>query len=680
MKNSLLKIDQLPKFSEINIEEIESNILLLIENAKEVVNKITDKDAEVYEYTWDNLILPIEEKLDDLSRAWGIVGHLNSVVSSEELRKVHDNLIPSISEFYTWLGQNKKLYKAYLSLNNNDSFSLLSPAQQKCIKEEIDDFVLSGVNLDDKKKEKYIYLEQKLSELSSKFSNNVLDSTNEYYKHVEDQSIVSSLPSTSLELAKQEAKARGLEGYVFTLKAPSYIPVMQFCDNRELRKELYEAYVTRASNLGPSKGKFDNTENIEEQLVKKKELVNLLGFETYADYSVHKKMAPSSDEVIAFLQDLVSRSKEKAKSEVDEIYAYAKKIGVQFVLEPWDLSFYSEKLRQEKFSINDEMVRPYFPLPKVLNGLFKLINILFGMEFRAHLGVDVWHEDVAYYDVYDKSGVHRGGVYFDLYARENKQGGAWMNDCAQRRYKIDGSLQLPVAYVIGNFIPPLNGKPSLLNHDEVETLFHEVGHAMHHVLTDVDVCGVAGISRVPWDAVELPSQFMENFTWQKEVLDMISSHVETGEKLPDELLNKLLDSKNYHSAMGMIRQLEFSLFDFLLYYKNEECLSAQQMIDKVRHEVSVTPVPEFNKFQNTFTHIFSGGYSAGYYSYKWAEVLSADVFSKFEEHGVLNQEIGLKYLNCILKNGGSKDFMKMFVDFMGRKPSISALLRHSGIE
>ena len=326
------------------------------------------------------------------------------------------------------------------------------------------------------------------------------------------------------------------------------------------------------------------------------------------------------------------------------------------------------------------MVRPYFPLPKVLNGLFKLINILFGMEFRAHLGVDVWHEDVVYYDVYDKTGVHRGGVYFDLYARANKQGGAWMNDCAQRRYKIDGSLQLPIAYVIGNFIPPLNGKPSLLNHDEVETLFHEVGHAMHHVLTDVDVCGVAGISRVPWDAVELPSQFMENFTWQKEVLDMISGHVETGEKLPDELLNKLIDSKNYHSAMGMIRQLEFSLFDFLLHHKNEDCLNAQQMIDKVRREVSVTPVPNFNRFQNTFTHIFSGGYSAGYYSYKWAEVLSADVFSKFEEHGVLNQEIGQKFLNCILKNGGSKDFMKMFVDFMGRKPSISALLRHSGIE
>ena len=300
MEKSLLKIEQLPKFSEIKIDEIENNILLLINNAKEIVNKITDKDAEDYEYTWDNLILPIEEKLDDLSRAWGIVGHLNSVVSSEELRKVHDNLIPPISEFYTWLGQNKKLYNAYLSLKNNDAFSLLSPAQQKCIKDEIDDFVLSGVNLDDEKKEKYIYLEQKLSELSSKFSNNVLDDTNEYYKHIEDESIVSGLPSTSLDLARQEAKMRGLEGYVFTLKAPSYIPVMQFCNNRELRKELYEAYVTRASDLGPSKGKFDNTENIEEQLVKKKELVNLLGFETYADYSVYKKMAPSSSEVIDF--------------------------------------------------------------------------------------------------------------------------------------------------------------------------------------------------------------------------------------------------------------------------------------------------------------------------------------------------------------------------------------------
>lgn len=677
MVNPLLKTDVLPEFSKIKPEHIEPAILELIKKCRETIDRVVANNGE--EPTWDSLVSPIEEVVEKLSISWGTVSHLNSVVSNDELRKEHDKLLPVISDFYTWFGQHEGLYAAYVRLSESDGYSLLSAAQKKVIEEEIKGFKLSGIALPPDEKKIFAEIVMKESELSSKFSNNVLDATNSFIKHITDIKELEGLPQTAIDLAKQEAAQRGKDGYVLTLKLPSYLPVLKFAKNSELRRTMYYAYVTRASEIGPDAGKFDNTEIINEELALADKSAHMLGYKNAADLSLAKKMAESTDQVVSFLDDLVIRAKPQAEAEVAEVYEFAKKQGCEKV-NAWDMAYYGEKLLEEKYSINDELIKPYFPLPKVINGLFKLVNLLFGIEVRPHLGVDVWHQDVSFYDIYDKTGEHRGSFYMDLYARDRKNGGAWMDSCMGRRFRADGSLQKPVAYVICNFTPPVGEKPALLTHDDVETLFHEFGHSLHHLLTTVDVSGVAGINNVPWDAVELPSQFMENFTWQPEVLAFISSNVETGEPLPKELLDKLLASKNYHSALAMLRQLEFSLFDFHVYMDYGNGLSVQEVLDNVRKQVSVLPIVDFNRFQDSFTHIFAGGYSAGYYSYKWAEVLSADVFSRFEEEGILNPKVGQSYLKCILQNGGSKDFMSMFIDFRGRKPKIDAILRHSGIK
>lgn len=679
MANPLLNMKLLPDFDKINVSDIRPAIRQLIDKCRDTVIYITDINSdEENEPTWDSLVKPIEESLDQLSRAWGVVGHLNGVVNSDELRQAHDELLPEVSEFYTWLGQNEDLYHAYLRLKNSDSFSLLSGAQQKAIEEELKDFELCGISLPEDEKVLFGEIEAKLSELSSKFSNNVLDATNSYIKHITDEKELSGLPESAKALARQEAENRNLDGYVLTLQYPSYIPVMQYADHRALREEMYRAYVTRASELGPTAGKYDNTDIIEEELALADKQAELLGYPSAAHLSLAKKMAKSPEEVMNFLYSLVDHSKEQGKREIQEIRDYAKKLGVIYELEPWDISYFSEKLKQERYSITDEQIRPYFPLTKVVNGLFSLVYRIFGVEVRPHFGVAVWHPDVVYHDIY-RNGELIGGFYMDLYARKNKRGGAWMNDCADRRYRADGTLQLPIAYIVANFMPPIGDKPALLNHDEVETLFHEFGHALHHMLTTVDIGQVSGINRVPWDAVELPSQFMENFTWQPEVLNMISGHVDTHETLPQNLLDKLIASKNYHSAMAMLRQLEFSIYDFRSYLEYKIGKPAQELIEEVRKDVCVIPVADFNRFQNSFTHIFAGGYSAGYYSYKWAEVLSADAFSRFEEEGILNPKVGNDFVRTILSNGGSKDFMDLFISFRGRKPSVEPLLRHSGI-
>lgn len=686
-QNPLLKFDALPAFSKVSAQCIEPAITSLIEKCKSTIEKVVKnhegvgENGEVIhlEPTWDSLVAPLDEVMDHYSIAWGVVSHLNHVVSNDSLREVHDSLLPMISEFSSYVGQHEGLYKLYKRLHDSDSYSLLSKAQQKAIEEELIGFELSGIGLDDEKKELFAQIISKESELASQFNNNVLDATNSFIKHVTDVSELEGLPQSALDLAQAEAQMRELDGYVLTLKMPSYLPVLKYAKNSELRREMYYAYTTRASELGPDEGKFDNTEIIEEIRALSEEEAHLLGYKNAASLSLARKMAKSTDEVMNFLNDLVAKSKDQAKEEVQAVYDYAKKLGVSKV-NPWDLTYYSEKLKEEKFSINDEDVKVYFPLPKVLNGLFKLVKTIFEIDVRPHMGVDVWHKDVTFYDIFDKEGNKRGSFYMDLYARDRKNGGAWMDSCLGRRYRLDGSLQLPVSYVVCNFTPPVDDKPSLLTHDDVETLFHEFGHNLHHLLTTVDVSSVAGINCVPWDAVELPSQFMENFTWQPEVLSFISAHVETKEPIPNEMVNKLLAAKNFNSALAMLRQLEFALFDFRLYNEYEFHKSAQEMIDEVRDQVSVLERVDFNRFQDSFTHIFCGGYSAGYYSYKYAEVLSADVFSKFEEEGVLNPKVGREYLTCILQNGGSKDFMQMFIDFRGRKPSIDALLRHSGIK
>ena len=678
--NPLLAQDLYPAFSRVKPGHIKPAITKLIDDCRRTVERVVSDEENKENATWDSLIAPIDEALSVLGKAWGIVTHLNSVVSSDELREAHDEMLPIVSEFYTWLGQNYELYQAYKDLYAHDSYLFMGEAQRRAVELELRDFKLSGIALEAEDKKRFAELRAKLSELCSKFSNNVLDATNDFIKHVTDVEELKGLPESALALARQEAQAHNMDGYILTLKLPSYLPVMQHAVNRQLREEMYRAYVTRASEIGPAASKFDNTDIINEELKYSTEIAEMLGFNTYADLSLATKMAESKEQVLGFLEDLAKRSKAQAQEEVKEVQAYAKSKGVS-VLRPWDYPYYSEMLKQEKYSISDEQIRPYFPLNKVLSGLFNLVKNLFGIEVRPHLGMDTWHKDVSFYDIHDKDGNLLGGFYTDLYARERKNGGAWMDSCVGRRYRQDGSLQTPVAYLICNFMPPIGDKPALLNHDEVETLFHEFGHCLHHLLTTVDVSSLVGINNVPWDAVEVPSQFMENFTWQPEVLDLLTCHVDTGAKLPAELLANMLASRNYHSALAMLRQLEFAIFDLKVYGVKKLSGTVQELLNEVRKEVSVLPTADFNRFQNSFTHIFAGGYSAGYYSYKWAEVLSSDIFAKFEESGnVMSSEVGHEYLHKILENGGSHEFMEMFKNFRGREPSIDALLRHSGIK
>lgn len=678
--NPLLAQDLYPAFSRVKPEHIKPAITKLIDDCRRTVERVVSDEENKENATWDSLIAPIDEALSVLGKAWGIVTHLNSVVSSDELREAHDEMLPIVSEFYTWLGQNYELYQAYKDLYAHDSYLFMGEAQRRAVELELRDFKLSGIALEAEDKKRFAELRAKLSELCSKFSNNVLDATNDFIKHVTDVEELKGLPESALALARQEAQAHNMDGYILTLKLPSYLPVMQHAVNRQLREEMYRAYVTRASEIGPAASKFDNTEIINEELKYSTEIAEMLGFNTYADLSLATKMAESKEQVLGFLEDLAKRSKAQAQEEVKEVQAYAKSKGASD-LKPWDYPYYSEMLKQEKYSISDEQIRPYFPLNKVLSGLFNLVKNLFGIEVRPHLGMDTWHKDVSFYDIHDEDGNLLGGFYTDLYARERKNGGAWMDSCVGRRYRQDGSLQTPVAYLICNFMPPIGDKPALLNHDEVETLFHEFGHCLHHLLTTVDVSSLAGINNVPWDAVEVPSQFMENFTWQPEVLDLLTCHVDTGAKLPAELLANMLASRNYHSALAMLRQLEFAIFDLKVYGVKKLSGTVQELLNEVRKEVSVLPTADFNRFQNSFTHIFAGGYSAGYYSYKWAEVLSSDIFAKFEESGnVMSSEVGHEYLHKILENGGSHEFMEMFKNFRRREPSIDALLRHSGIK
>jgi len=604
---------------------------------------------------------------------------MNSVLSSDELREAHDACLPLLSEYSTFIGQHEGLCSLYSKLEASDDFENLSLAQKKVVTNAVRDFKLSGVALPAHKKQQYAKIKARLSDLSSQFSNNLMDATLAFTKHVSDKGDLAGLPQSALDAAAQAAHEKDLQGYLFTLDIPSYLPIMMYADNRDLREEMYRAYVTRASSEDSSGGKFDNTAIIDETLALRQELAQLLGFENYADYSLSTKMAENSDQVIDFLQDLASRSKPQALNEKEEIEAFAQSEFSVSSLNAWDYSYYAEKLKQEKYSVSDEELRPYFPEQRVLSGLFEVVTRLYDLEIREVTNIDTWHKDVRYFEISDSIGRLRGSFYLDLYARAKKRGGAWMDECKVRRTTLAGELQAPVAFLTCNFSGPVGNKPALFTHDEVITLFHEFGHGIHHMLTQVDVAGVSGINGVAWDAVELPSQFLENWCWQPDALAFISGHFETSDPLPQDLLDKMLAARNFQSAMQMVRQLEFSLFDFKLHMQAKPTLSVQALLDEVRSEVSVTTPPSFNKFQNSFGHIFAGGYAAGYYSYKWAEVLSADAFSRFEEEGIFNSQTGQDFLNDILEQGGSKEPMELFKAFRGREPNTDALLRHSGI-
>ena len=694
MTNPLLpqtvkKLD-LPAFSKIKPEHIKPAVEQAIADCKKVINDVLNNNAP---FTWENLIQPIDEVDDILSKLWSPVSHMNSVVSSDELREAYESCLPLLSEYGTFVGQHQGLYQAYQDLKNSELFNQLNTAQQKVITNALRDFKLSGIALSDDDKKRYGAIVSRLSDLSSSYSNNVLDATHAFSVNITDKTALSGLPESALAAAKALAKSQNQAGYVFTLDFPSYLPVMTYCDNRDLREQMYRAFVTRASDQGPNAGEFDNSAIMDETLALRHELANLLGFSNYGEKSLATKMANTSDEVMAFLQGLAVKSQHQGEQDISELNDFVASEYSQTLsnkksnksLQAWDLAYYSEKLKHARYAISDEELRPYFPKDKVVNGLFEVVHKLFGLNIKERAHVDTWHKDVAFYDVFDSAGGLRGSFYLDLYARAKKRGGAWMDECVGRHALPNGVIQYPVAYLTCNFNGPVDNKPALFTHDEVVTLFHEFGHGLHHMLTQIDVSAVSGINGVPWDAVELPSQFLENWCWQPEALAFISGHYETGEPVPQEMLDKMLAAKNFQSAMQMLRQLEFSIFDFTMHANynpnaknNSEYI--QQTLNQVREQYAVVKAPEFNRFQHGFSHIFAGGYAAGYYSYKWAEVLSADAFSMFEEQGIFNTDTGHSFLTNILEKGGSKEPSELFKAFRGRAPEIDALLRHCGIE
>ncbi len=675
MTNPLLKKKPLPLFADIKAEHVEPAITTLIASTQNTIDSLLQQNQH---YTWDNLLAEIEELEDDLAKAWSPVGHLNGVMNSEKLRDAYNACLPLLSAHSTWMGQHRKLYEAYQQIADSEAYSQLELAQQTAINQALRDFCLAGIALSDEKQQEYGQIKNRLSTLSSQFSDNVLDATNAWSKLVAEEDLL-GLPDTALASAKQRAEQAGEEGYLINLEFPSYQPVLTYADNSALRKEAYKAFSTRASAEGPHAGQRDNSKIIEEILSLRLDLATLLGFENYGEVSLATKMATSTDQVIGFLEELATRSKDQASTEWQELCSYARReFGVE-TINAWDVAYYSEKLRKSLFDISEEDIRPYLPAPVVLRGLFEVAKRLYEVEVKELGQFESYHPDVKLFEI-SRQGEAIARFYLDLYARAHKRGGAWMDDCRVRRYS-KGALQLPVAYLVCNFTPPVGDKPALLNDRELLTLFHEFGHGLHHMLTRQSVAAVSGINGVAWDAVELPSQFLENWCWQKEALAFISGHFESGEPLPDELLNKMLSAKNFQSAMAMVRQLEFSLFDFRLHteWKPSGQRSVQDLRDEVHKQVAVVETPPWNRFQNSFSHIFGGGYAAGYYSYKWAEVLSADAFSRFEEEGIFNPETGTAFLENILEMGGARDAMDSFVAFRGREPEIEPLLRHSGI-
>lgn len=676
MSSPLLEPQLLPAFSQIKVEQIEPAIHQILTDNREIVAKLVSEQVEP---SWDSLVSPLEEMNDHLAKAWSPVSHMNAVVNSDELREAYNACLPKLSQYWTEMGQNQGIYTAFKQLADSDGFAKLTESQQKVINNTLRDFRLSGIALNDADKQRYAELQQKLSELTTKFSENVLDASNDWNKLITDEAELSGLPPMALAAAKQLAEAKEKDGWLLTLDFPSYLPAITYADNRELRKEVYTAFSTRASDQGPGEGKWDNSEVMTQILDQRLELAKLLGFDNYAEYSLATKMAETPDQVIQFLNDLAEKSLPVAKRDYQQLCDFARdEYGVE-ELQAWDLAYYSEKLKQACYSISEEQIRPYFPLPKALQGLFAVTGKLFDIQINEVTEFDRWHDDARLFEI-SREGQVIARFFFDLYAREKKRGGAWMDDCRVRRRLDDGALQLPVAYMVCNFNSPVGDDPALLTHNEVTTLFHEFGHGLHHMLTKIECADVSGINGVAWDAVELPSQFLENWCYEPEALELISGHYQTGEPLPQDLLDKMLAAKNFQSGMMMVRQLEFSLFDFRLHreYQPGET-EVQALLNDVRSKVAVITPPAFNRFQHSFSHIFAGGYAAGYYSYKWAEVLSADAFSRFEEEGIFDQKAGNEFRSNILEMGGSKEPMELFVAFRGREPEVDALLRHSGI-
>ena len=673
--NPLLDTSGLPRFAEIKPEHVTPAVdQLLADNRALVARLLADTAAP----TWSNFMLPLEDANERLSRAWGPVGHLNAVMNSPELREVYNANLPRITQYYAELGQNLDLFNKVKALRTSAEFDTLSDARKQIVENELRDFRLGGAELPDDQKVRFLTIQEEHSTLSSRYSDNLLDATNAFERVVENAADLAGLPDDAKQAAREAAEAAGKSGWLFTLKAPSYMPLMQYADNRSLREEMYRAYCTRAAEFG--KTDWDNTPLMAELLRLRAEEAGLLGFNNAAELSLATKMAESPQQVLVFLRELACRARPFAEKDLAELREFARaELGLA-EFNAWDVAYASEKLRQRRYDFSEQEVKQYFPEDAVLTGLFSVTETLFGVTLRTSQA-PVWHEDVRFFDILDADGKLVGQFYLDLYARASKRGGAWMDDAITRRRLASGAIQTPVAYLNCNFSAPVGGKPAVFTHDEVITLFHEFGHGLHHLLTEIEDLPVSGINGVEWDAVELPSQFMENFCWEWSVLQGMTRHTENGETLPRALFDKMRAAKNFQSGMATLRQIEFSLFDMRLHsdFNPFGEQTVQQLLNEVRQEVAVLIPPSFNRFANSFSHIFAGGYSAGYYSYKWAEVLSADAYSLFEEMGVLNPEVGQRFRREVLAAGGHRPAMQSFVAFRGREPKIDALLRHNGL-
>ena len=672
--NPLLSITDLIDFPAIKPEHVVPGMKALIDDAQKTLAVVTQDSTPA---TWDDVISPLEKKTLALSRAWGAVSHLMSVCDEPELRKAYNEALPIVTQFWIGLSQSN-LSQKYKAIKESSEFKKLSSVRQRIINEELIDFKLAGAFLPEDKKAELKKVKETLAQESQKFSENLLDATNAYGLLVEDEKELAGIPADDIASFKETAEAAGQKGYRITLQVPHYLAVLQYAQNRKLRETLYHAYVTRASEFD-FEGKFNNNDVMRRIVQLREEEAKLLGYKNYGEVSLATKMADSPEQVISFLRDLAQKSLPQAKTDMAEVKTFAKeKLGIEDP-QSWDLPYASEKLREAQYSFSDQEVKQYFTLPAVFNGLFGLVQTLFNIRIVKDTA-PVWHPDVQFFRIENEQGEKVAQFYMDLYARPNKRGGAWM-DNDRTRNRLYGELQTPVAYLVCNFAKPVGDKPALLTHDDVLTLFHEFGHGLHHMLSRIEEPAASGINGVEWDAVECPSQFMENFAWDWTVLESLTSHVQTGEKLPRQLFEKMLAAKNFQSAMAMVRQLEFGLFDMLLHTQfNARKDSILDLLNNVRKEVAVTQQPAYNRFANSFSHIFAGGYAAGYYSYKWAEVLSSDAFSLFEETGILNPQTGKKWLDEVLAVGSSRPAMESFIAFRGRAPRIDALLRHSGIK
>jgi oligopeptidase A len=671
-------MEGLPPFSLIRPEHVVPAIEAVIAEGRAAVRAAIDAAGEGP--TWETLVAPIEAMRHRLARVWSPVEHLHGVADEEALRGAYNACLPKLTAFWTDLGQDAALWRAYRALRDGPAWADLDLTRQRIVEEALKDFHLSGVDLTPDQQARFKAVSAELAGLTSRFAQNVLDATHGWHLHVDDPARLEGLPASALALARQNAEQRGLEGWALTLDLPCYLPVLAHGRDRALRHAMYEAYVTRASEHGPAGGRCDNGPLIEDILRLRHELAALVGYPSFAHYVLVKRMARRPGEVLEFLHGLAARARPVAVEEMAELRRFALEQDGLEQVEAWDVPYYSERLRESRYAFSQEELRAYFPLPSVLQGLFAVAGRLYGLDIRAVDGIETWHPDVTCYEVRDGDGELRGQFYLDPYARPHKRGGAWMDTCIGRAV-VQGQAWHPVAYLVCNFGPPVGARPSLLTHQEVTTLFHEFGHGLHHLLTRIDEPSAAGINGVAWDAVELPSQLMENWCWERDALALYARHHESGAPLPEALFERLRASKTFQTGLQMVRQLEFALFDFRLHLEYDPARGARalEVLEEVRDEVAVVRPPPFNRFPHAFTHVFAGGYSAGYYSYKWAEVLSADAFSRFEESDVFSREVGRAFMQAVLETGGSRDPMELFVRFRGREPRVDALLRHSGI-